>query len=105
MEMTPRRRELIEAHVADTRAQMTELAFELNDLVRFALSAAKPKGNKLYYPMDPVNEGIRNWKDLQRKLAKLTARVDQGVARLGVQPFDPEEPARGDVESSQAGSS
>ncbi|SHM87252.1 hypothetical protein [Rhizobacter sp. OV335] len=105
MEMTPRRRELIEAHVADTRAQMTELAFELNDLVRFALSAAKPKGNKLYYPMDPVNEGIRNWKDLQRKLAKLTARVDQGVARLGVQPFDPEAPAQGDVESSQAGSS
>ncbi|WP_457335531.1 hypothetical protein [Rhizobacter sp. P5_C2] len=105
MEITPRRLELIDAHVADTRALMTELAFELNDLVRFALSAAKPKGNKLYYPMDPVNEGIRNWKDLQRKLAKLTARVDQGVARLGVQPFDPEEPAQGDVESSQAGSS
>lgn len=96
MEMTPRRRELIDAHVAETHAQMTELAFELNDLVRFTLSAAKPKGHKVYYPMDPVNEGIRNWKDLQRKLAKLTARVDQAAARLGVQPFDPEEPAQGD---------
>jgi len=97
MEMTPRRRELIDAHVAETHAQMTELALELNDLVRFTLSAAKPKGHKAYYPMDPVNEGIRNWKDLQRKVAKLAARVDQNVARLGAQPFDPEEPAQGDL--------
>lgn len=93
MEMTPRRKALIDAHVDETHALMADLAFELNDLVRFALSAAKPKGNKVYYPMDPVSEGIRNWRDLQRKLAKLTARVDQNVARLGVQPFDPEEPA------------
>jgi hypothetical protein len=92
MEMTPRRRELIDAHVADTRAQMTELAFELNDLVRFALSAAKPKGNKVYYPMDPVNDCIRNWRDLNRKVAKLAQRIEATTARLGVQPFDPEEP-------------
>jgi hypothetical protein len=95
MEMTPRRKAQIEAHVDETRALMADLAFELNDLVRFALSAAKPKAHKLYHPMDPVNDGIRNWRELNRKLAKLAASVDATTARLGVPPFDAEGPADG----------
>ena len=93
MEMTPQRRALIDAHVAETHALMADVAFELNDLVRFALSAAKPRDHKVYYPMDPVNDCIRNWRDLQRKMAKLSARIDQAAARLGQQPFDPEAPS------------
>jgi hypothetical protein len=98
MEMTPRRQQLIEAHVAETRALMADYAFQLNDLVRFALSAAKDKGHKAYYPMDPVNECIRNWQGLSKKVAKLSADLEQTAKRLGVQPFDPEMPAATDLE-------
>ncbi len=93
MEMTPQRQQLIDAHVAETRALMAGYAFELNDLVRFTLSASQPKNHKLYYPMDPVNEGIRNWQGLSRKMAKLVADIERSAARLGVPPFDPEAPA------------
>ncbi|MEP7102610.1 MAG: hypothetical protein ABI781_19005 [Burkholderiales bacterium] len=93
MEMTPQRQSLIDAHVAETRRLMTDYAFELNDLVRFAISASKDKGHKVYYPMDPVNDGIRNWHGLSKKLAKLAADIERTAARLGVQPFDPEAPA------------
>jgi hypothetical protein len=96
MEMTPRRQQLIDDHVAETRRLMADYAFELNDLVRFALSAAKEKGGKVYYPMDPVNECVRNWHGLGRKLTKLAADVEQTARRLGVQPFDPEAPATDD---------
>ena len=96
MDMTPRRQQLIETHVADTRRAMLDCAFELNDLVRFALAAAKDRPHKRYYPFDPVDEGIRNWAELRRKLAKLTAQVAQADARLGVRPFEPEEPASED---------
>jgi hypothetical protein len=96
MEMTPRRQAMIEAHVAESRALMADCAFELNDLVRFALSAAKDKGNKVYYPMDPVNEAIRNWEGLSKKITKLAASIERTTARLGVQPFDPEAPAGDD---------
>ncbi len=95
MHMTPRRQEMIDAHVAETHALMAGYAFELNDLVRFALSAAKDKGHKVYYPMDPVNECIRNWQGLSKKVAKLAADLAQTAERLGVQPFDPEAPASG----------
>lgn len=91
--MTPQRQSLIDAHVAETRRLMTDYAFELNDLVRFAISASKDKGHKVYYPMDPVNDGIRNWHGLSKKLAKLAADIERTAARLGVQPFDPEAPA------------
>jgi hypothetical protein len=94
--MTPRRQQMIDAHVAETRALMADYAFQLNDLVRFALSAAQEKPQKTYYPMDPVNEGIRNWQGLSQKLAKLTAEVESSKRRLGVQPFDPEAPASDD---------
>lgn len=97
MEMTPRRQQMINAHVAETRALMADYAFQLNDLVRFALSAAQDKPHKVYYPMDPVNECIRNWRGLSQKLAKLTADVEASTRRLGVQPFDPEAPARDDA--------
>ena len=93
MEMTPKRQALIDAHVAETRRLMTDYAFELNDLVRFAISASKDKGHKVYYPMDPVNDGIRNWEGLSKKVAKLAANIERTAARLGVQPFDPEAPA------------
>ena len=93
MQMTPRRQQLIDAHVAETRTLMAEYAFELNDLVRFALSAAKDKGQRVYYPMDPVHDGIRNWDALAKKLAKLTQRVEQSALRLGTPPFDAEAPA------------
>jgi hypothetical protein len=96
MEMTPRRQQLIEAHVAETHALMADYAFELNDLVRFALSAAKDKGNKVYYPMDPVNECIRNWQGLSKKVARLAADLEKTTQRLGVPPFDPEAPAASD---------
>ncbi|MBC8056212.1 MAG: hypothetical protein H7Y61_06500 [Rhizobiales bacterium] len=96
MEMTPRREALIEAHVAESRRLMLDAAFELNDLVRFAIAASKQKGHKVYYPMDPVNDGIRNWVTLSKKLAKLARDVEQTSQRLGVQPFDPEQPARDD---------
>lgn len=96
MEMTPRRQQMIDAHVAETRALMADYAFQLNDLVRFALSAAQEKQHKLYYPMDPVNECIRNWQGLNQKLAKLSAAVDASTRRLGVQPFDPESSAGDD---------
>lgn len=97
MEMTPQRQQMIDAHVAETRALMADYAFQLNDLVRFALSAAQDKPHKVYYPMDPVNECIRNWQGLSRKLAKLAAEVEQTAARLAVQPFDPEAPVSGDA--------
>lgn len=103
MEMTPQRQQLIDAHVAETRALMADYAFQLNDLVRFALSASQPKPHKLYYPMDPVNEGIRNWHGLSRKLAQLTADVEATARRLGVQPFDPESPASDDDADRPAG--
>jgi hypothetical protein len=93
MELTPRRQALIDAHIEETRRLMADYAFELNDLVRFALSASREKRGKVYYPMDPVNEGIRQWEGLGRKLAKLTAEVASARARLGVPPFDPEAPA------------
>ncbi len=96
MEMTPRRQQMIDAHVAETRALMADYAFQLNDLVRFALSAAQDKRHKVYYPMDPVNECIRNWQGLSVKLARLAAEVDASARRLGVQPFDPEAPASED---------
>ena len=96
MEMTPRRQQLIDTHVAETHALMADCAFELNDLVRFALSAAREKGHRTYHPMDPVNECIRNWQGLGRKLVKLTAEVQRISLRLGVQPFDPEAPATDD---------
>lgn len=99
MEMTPRRQQLIDAHVAETRALMADYAFELNDLVRFALSAAKDKGHKVYYPMDPVNECIRNWQGLSKKVAKLAADLERTTQRLGVQPFDPEAPAADDPQT------
>lgn len=97
MEMTPQRQQMIDAHVAETRALMADYAFQLNDLVRFALSAAQDKPHKVYYPMDPVNDCIRNWQGLSRKLAKLAAEVEQTAARLGVQPFDPEAPTNSDT--------
>lgn len=93
MQMTPQRQALIDAHVAETRRLMMDHAFELNDLVRFAISASRDKGHKVYYPMDPVNDGIRNWQGLARKVAKLAADIERSAARLGVQPFDPEAPA------------
>jgi hypothetical protein len=104
MEMTPRRQEMIDAHVAETYALMADYAFELNDLVRFALSAAKDKGNKVYYPMDPVNECIRNWQGLSKKVAKLSADLERTAQRLGVQPFDPEMPAADDSQERSSGS-
>lgn len=100
MEMTPQRQQMIDAHVAESRKLMVEYAFELNDLVRFALSAAQDKPHKIYYPMDPVNDCIRNWKGFHRKLAQLCADVDEATRRLGVQPFDPESPPSDDPVSS-----
>ena len=96
MEMTPQRQQVIDEHVAQTRRLMADYAFELNDLVRFALSAAKDKGHKVYHPMDPVNECIRNWQGLRKKMAKLSADLERTVGQLGVQPFDPEAPAADD---------
>lgn len=95
--MTPRRQALIDAHVAETRRLMMDCAFELNDLVRFAITAAKDKGHKIYYPMDPVNECIRNWAALSKKVAKLSQDLERTNQRLGVLPFDPEQPAENDV--------
>ena len=94
MQMTPDRQALIDAHVAETRRLMTDYAFELNDLVRLAIAASRAKGHKVYYPMDPVNEGIRHWAALSKKVAKLAADLERTNQRLGVQPFDPEQPAR-----------
>ncbi len=96
MEMTPRRQALIDAHVAETRRLMTDCAFELNDLVRFAISASRAKGHKVYYPMDPVDDGIRDWAALSKKVAKLAQQLEQTRARLGVRPFDPEQPPAAD---------
>jgi len=96
MQMTPQRQALIDAHVAETRRLMTDYAFELNDLVRFAISASKDKGQKVYYPMDPVNEGIRNWAALSKKVAKLAQDLERTRERLGVAPFDPEQPVADD---------
>ena len=96
MELTPRRQALIDAHVAETRRLMLEVAFELNDLVRFAISASKDKGHKVYYPMDPVNDGIRNWVALSKKVAKLAQDLERTREHLGVAPFDPEQPAAED---------
>lgn len=93
MQITPERQALIDAHIADTRRLMLEAAFELNDLVRFAISASKEKGHKVYYPMDPVNDAIRDWQGLSKKVAKLAASIERNAQRLGVQPFDPEAPA------------
>ncbi len=97
MELTPHRRALIANHTSETRRLMLDCAFELNDLVRFAISASKGKGHKVYYPMDPVDESIRDWRALSRKLAQLTADVERHVAVLGVRPFDPEQPAGADA--------
>lgn len=96
MEMTPRRQAMIDAHVAETRQRMAEIAFELNDLVRFALSAAQEKNHRLYHPMDPVHEGIRQWTGLGKKLDKLTKQVAAHTERLGVPPFDAEGPVDND---------
>lgn len=96
MELTPHRQALIDAHITETRALMADYAFELNDLVRFALSAAKDKGHKVYYPMDPVTECIRNWQGLSKKVAKLAAELEKTTQRLGVPPFDSEAPAASD---------
>lgn len=96
MEMTPRRQAMIDAHVAETRRKMAEIAFELNDLVRFALSAAQEKNHRIYHPMDPVHEGIRQWAGLGKKLDKLSKEVASNVARLGVPPFDAEGPVEND---------
>ena len=96
MEMTPRRQALIDAHVAETRRLMADYAFELNDLVRLALAAAKDRGHKVYYPMDPVNDCIRNWAALSKRVAKLSADLERTSQRLGVQPFDPEQPPQDD---------
>ncbi len=96
MDITPRRQQMIDGHVAETRQAMLDCAFELNDLVRFALSAAKDRTHKRYHPFDPVDEGIRHWAELRRKLAKLTAEVERAHQRLGVRPFEPEEPAADD---------
>ena len=41
MGFTPRRQGPVGTHVVETRASRAEHAFELNDLVRFALPAAK----------------------------------------------------------------
>ncbi len=92
MELTPHRQALIDAHVTESRRLMLDFAFELNDLVRFAISASKGKGHKVYYPMDPVDASIRDWQALSRKLVHLMAEVDRRAAVLGVRPFDPEEP-------------
>jgi len=96
MQMTPRRQQLIDSHVDETRREMLDVAFELNDLVRFALAAAKDKTHKRYYPFDPVDEGIRHWAELRRKLFKLSQQVESANGRLGVRPFDPESPAEED---------
>lgn len=96
MKMTPRRQALIDAHVVETRRLMTDCAFELNDLVRFAISASRAKGHKVYYPMDPVDDGIRDWAALSKKVAKLAQQLEQTRARLGVRPFDPEQPPAAD---------
>ena len=96
METTPHRQALIDAHVAETRSLMIDYAFELNDLVRFAISASKDKGHKIYYPMDPVNDGIRNWAALSKRIAKLARDLERTRERLGVAPFDPEQPAADD---------
>ena len=103
MDMTPRRQQMIDSHVADTRRELLDVAFELNDLVRFALSAAKDKPQKRYYPFDPVDEGIRNWAELRRKLAKITALVEQANGRLGVRPFEPEQPVADDPLDNEKG--
>lgn len=95
--MTPRRQALIDAHVAETRRLMIDYAFELNDLVRFAISASKDKGQKAYYPMDPVNDGIRNWVALSKKVAKLAQDLETTRLRLATAPFDPEQPASDDA--------
>lgn len=94
--MTPRRQALIDTHVAETSRLMTQYAFELNDLVRFALSASKAQGRKVYYPMDPVNDAIRNWAALSKKVAALARDVERTRDRLGVPPFEPEQPAADD---------
>ncbi len=96
MEMTPRRQALIDAHVAETRRLMTDFGFELNDLVRFAISASRVKGHKVYYPMDPVDDGIRDWAALSKKFTKLAHELEETRARLGVRPFDPEQPPADD---------
>jgi hypothetical protein len=92
MQLTPHRQALIANHATETRRLMLDCAFELNDLVRFAISASKGKGHKVYYPMDPVDESIRDWRALSIKLARLTAEIERHAAALGVRPFDPEEP-------------
>jgi hypothetical protein len=96
MQMTPRRQALIDAHVAETRRRMTDIAFELNDLVRFAIAASREKPHRLYHPMDPVHEGIRAWAELDRKLSRLAGEVSRTAATLGVPPFDAEGPVEQD---------
>lgn len=96
MEMTPKRQALIEAHVAETRRLMSDYAFELNDLVRFALSASRDRSRKVYYPMDPVTDGIRDWVALGKKVARLAQQIENTRQRLGAPPFDAEQPAADD---------
>ncbi|GAP37190.1 hypothetical protein ABXN37_18860 [Piscinibacter sakaiensis] len=99
MEMTPRRRERIEAHLADSRRAMTELAFEMNDLVRFAIAASRERTGRLYHPMDPVHEATRQWDELHRRVGRLARRVEGLQARLGVPPFDAEGPVADDPDA------
>ena len=96
MQMTPRRQQLIDSHVDETRREMLDVAFELNDLVRFAIAASRDRGHKVYYPMDPVHEGIRDWNALAKKLAALVKDLERTRATLGVPPFDAEQPASAD---------
>lgn len=105
MEMTPRRQAMIDAHVAETRRRMADYAFQLNDLVRMALSASQDKGHRLYHPMDPVHEGIRNWQALSGKVHRLAADLQRTAERLGHPPFDPEGPVDADPLSPTDGGS
>jgi len=71
MEMTPRRQAMIDAHVAETHALMADYAFELNDLVRFALSAFP----RWPAPPEPLAEGA---------LIELTEALIRTLLHFGV---------------------
>ena len=76
MELTPHRQALIANHTSETRRLMLDCAFELNDLVRFAISASKGKGHKVYYPMDPVDVMVEaaDRQGLLRDISELFAK-------------------------------